>query len=138
MKASSLDLREKIVRAVDERGGSQGIVAQLFGVSRSFVEKLLRRRRCSGSGAPLPHAGGPGRKLRDTGAVLRRAVARQPEVRLAELGERVAAKRRGPVSVATMCRELQRLELPRKKTRAMPPSGTPRVSKPPARSTERK
>lgn len=138
MKAYSLDLREKIVRAVDERVGSQGLVAQLFGVSRSFVEKLLRRRRRSGSVAPLPHAGGQGRKLRDTGVVLRRAVARQPDVLLGELCERVAAKPGVRVSVATMCRELQRLGLPRKKRHSTLPNGTPCASKPPVRSIERR
>jgi transposase len=56
--AYSTDLREKIVRAYDEGLGSQRAVADLFGVSRSFVEKLLRRRRLTGEVAALPHGGG--------------------------------------------------------------------------------
>jgi hypothetical protein len=39
MKAYSLDLRQKILRACDHRLGSQRNIAMLFGVSQSFVEK---------------------------------------------------------------------------------------------------
>ncbi len=53
--AYSIDLREKIVRAYDEQLGSQRAIAELFGVSRSFVEKLLARRRLTDEIAPLPH-----------------------------------------------------------------------------------
>ena len=42
MKAYSLDLRQKILRAYDQPLGSQRALAALFGVSQSFVEKLLR------------------------------------------------------------------------------------------------
>lgn len=56
--AYSTDLREKIVRAYDEGLGSQRKIAELFGVSRSFVEKLLHRRRTTGEVSALPHGGG--------------------------------------------------------------------------------
>ena len=39
MKAYSCDLREKILRACDERLGCQRAMAPLFGVSQSVVEK---------------------------------------------------------------------------------------------------
>jgi hypothetical protein len=42
MKAYSLDLRQKILRACDQRLGSQHAIAILFGVSLSFVEQGLR------------------------------------------------------------------------------------------------
>jgi DNA invertase Pin-like site-specific DNA recombinase len=42
--AYSTDLREKITRAYDDGLGSQRAIAELFGVSRSFVEKLLPDR----------------------------------------------------------------------------------------------
>jgi transposase len=58
MKAYSLDLRQKILRACDAGLGSQRAIAQLFGVSQSFIEKLLRRRRTSGTITALPHGGG--------------------------------------------------------------------------------
>jgi transposase len=58
MKTYSLDLRTRIVEAVDRHVGSQGEVAALFGVSRTFVKKLLRQRRETGSCAPKPRGGG--------------------------------------------------------------------------------
>jgi transposase len=58
MKAYSFDLREQILRACDQRRGSQRALATLFGVSRSCVEKLLRRRRATGDISPRPPAGG--------------------------------------------------------------------------------
>jgi hypothetical protein len=44
MKAYSLDMGQKILRACDQKLGSQRVIAALFGVSQSFIEKLLRRR----------------------------------------------------------------------------------------------
>ena len=45
MKSYSTDLRHKIVQAYTRRLGSQRALAELFGVSVSFVAKLLRRPR---------------------------------------------------------------------------------------------
>ena len=121
MKAYSLDLREKILRAYDQRLGSQRALAALFGVSQSFVEKLFRRRGTSGTIAPRPHAGGR-RALCDEAAraVVRRLVHEQPDATLAELGERLWAQRRLRVSVPTMGRLVIALKLPRKKRRSTP------------------
>lgn len=43
--AYSLAPREKIVRAHDGGGGARHAIAELFGIPRSFVEKLLARCR---------------------------------------------------------------------------------------------
>ena len=90
-------------------------VALTFGVSRSFVQKLLRRWRETGNAAPRPHGGGRLRTLRNDKARIRAEVKRQPDVTLAELCERVeqaGGRHSGP---SMMCRELQRLDLRRKK-----------------------
>jgi transposase len=58
MAAYSIDLRHKLVQAYKRQLGSQRALADLFGVSLSCVEKLLRRHRTTGSLAPKPHAGG--------------------------------------------------------------------------------
>jgi transposase len=58
MVTYSIDLRQKILQACERRLGSQRALADLFGVSLSFVEELLRRRRTTGDIAPKPHAGG--------------------------------------------------------------------------------
>ncbi len=116
MKPYSQDLREKIVRALEEREETQEEVAFRFSVSPSFVAKLWRRWRETGRCAALPHGGGRQRWLKEHEAVLRREVAKQPDVTLAELRERVAEAGAPVLSLATLCAELQRLDLPRKKS----------------------
>ena len=59
MKAYSLDLRERVAAAIQQPGRTIGAVAAQFSVSASFVAKLLRRQRTSGSLAALPHRSGP-------------------------------------------------------------------------------
>jgi len=58
MASYSIDLRQKILRADERQIGSQQALADIFGVSLSFVEKLLRRHRTTGAIAPKQHAGG--------------------------------------------------------------------------------
>jgi transposase len=129
MKAYSLDLRQKILRACDQQVGSQRAIAALFGVSQSFVEKLLRRRRTTGEVAPRPHAGG--RKARDDAAALacvHDLLRAQADATLEELWARLHAQRGLRVSVPTMSRIVTSLRLPRKNSRSTPASGTPRAS----------
>jgi transposase len=123
MKPYSQDLREKIIRAL-EAGETQEEVADRFSVSLSFVEKLWRRWRTSGSCAALAHAGGRQRALREQEAAIRKEIAAQPDVTLSELCERLAGAGAPSVSLATMCAELQRLDLPRKKSRSTTASAT--------------
>ena len=96
MKAYSLDLREKFLRAYDERRGSQRALAALFGVSRAFVENLLRRRRTTGTIAPRPHAGG---RQPSCDMAARELVARllqeQPDATLEELCAQLGQRRGG-------------------------------------------
>jgi transposase len=75
----------------------------MFGVSQSFVDKLLRRRRKSGDITPRPHAGG--RQASCDAAALslvRRVVHEQPDATLAELCEQLQAQRNLHGSVPTM------------------------------------
>src|SRR5947209_9642789 len=58
MKPYSQDLRERVVRACDERRGTRAQIAELFHVSTAWIRRLLQRRRETGSIAARPHAGG--------------------------------------------------------------------------------
>jgi transposase len=136
MATYSIDLRQKILQACERRLGSQRALADLFGVSLSFVEKLLRRRRTTGDIAPRPHAGGQRPSLDAAATTLvQQLVHDNADLTLEELCARVADERGIHVSVATMCRVLQRLGLPRKKSRSTPASATPRASSTRARTT---
>ena len=116
MKPYSQDLRDRIGTALDVAERSQPKIAEQFGVSLSFVEKLKRRIRESGSCAALPHAGGRDRGLKDEAELIRAEVAKQPDVTLGELCERVEHASGTPSSPSMMWRELQRLRLRRKKS----------------------
>src|SRR5262249_61471556 len=63
MRPYSLDLRERIVAAIDRGEHSLRQIAHLFSVNLSFLVRLLQRRRATGSVQPKPHGGGPTPKL---------------------------------------------------------------------------
>lgn len=115
MKSYPPDLRERVIAAVQEGEHSQAKIAQHFRIGLSTLEKWLRRQRETGECAALPHGGGRTRTLQDCEAFLRAEVKQQPDVTLDELCTRVTQAEGVPVSPSMMCRELQRLKLPRKK-----------------------
>ena len=63
MKAYSTDLRQKIIETWQRGQTTQRTIAELFGVSVSFVEKLLQRYRTTGTFTAKPHGGGQKRRL---------------------------------------------------------------------------
>lgn len=116
MKAYSLDLREKVMAAVERGEMSRLEVARVFGVTYAWIKKLQRQRRERGSIAPLPHGGGQQCRLGEKQLEeLREAVAEDPDVTLQELCERIRTSDHQKVSPPTMCRALARLGLTRKK-----------------------
>ena len=100
MAAYSLDLRERIVEAVERQVGSKRKIADLFGVHESFIYKLLRQKRERGDIAPLPHGGGAHAKLsEDHLRQLPDLVAATPDATLDELREQLKKKARVAVSL---------------------------------------
>jgi transposase len=137
MAAYSLDLRERIVEAVERQIGSKRKIAELFGVHESFIYKLLRQRRDRGDIAPLPHGGGAHAKLSgDQVRQLPDLVAAMPDATLDELRVQLEKKARVAVSLSTICRGLQALGLSRKKSPSLPPKRTPK-SAPPSKRNKR-
>ena len=126
MKPYSDDLRERIATACAVGDSSLGQVAAHFSVSLSFVNKLLKRQRTSGSLAALPHRGGPS-PLLDAAArtQLAACVARQPDTTLDELRGHLAASGGPAVGRTTVWQGLQALDLRRKKRASTPPNATP-------------
>ena len=116
MKAYSQDLRERIVQAIESGTYTKQEAAEVYAVSESFVWKLMRRQRHTGSCAALPHGGGRTRTLAAYSEQLRIAVRQSPDATLHELCEQCTPSRPQAVSASMMCRELQRLGLPRKKS----------------------
>ncbi len=127
MRQYSDDLRERIIFFYEHHlDYTQQEVADEFGTSRSFMEKLLQRWRATGSAAALPRGGGQPRLLEAHEKKLRELVAAQPDATLAELREKIESATKLSVSVATICRALKRLDLWRKKSLISQPSSTAR------------
>jgi len=124
METYSMDLRERVVRAVDAKSGTRVEIAERFDVSVPWIKKLLRPRRETGSIAPLPHGGGwtpkfTGQKLEQ----LKALVDRDPDATLQELLEQSGVDG----SIMAVHRALERLGCRRKKSRSGPPSRTGRM-----------
>jgi len=126
MKAYSDDLRLRIIKMIQANDLSQAAIAEHFLVSLPFVEKLWHRFRMTGNYQAKPFAGGVKRLLKDDEKLLRELVKEQSDLTLAELCQRVSKATGKPaVTTATMCVELQRLQLPLKKSRFTPSNGKP-------------
>jgi transposase len=123
MRAYSLDLRERVVRAV-EAGSPRAVVARTFGVGVATVERYVRRQR-AGALAPRPSPGRPARIGPAAWPALRAQLAAAPDATLAEHCERWAMERGMRVSAATMHRAIARLGWARKKRPSTPASRTP-------------
>jgi transposase len=116
MKPYSQDLRERAIAAL-EAGKSQAEVAAQFQIHKSTLEKWWYRWRDTGSCAALPAASGPKRTLQVAEKLIREEVKKRPDATLDELCERVTEATGLIASRSMMCRELQILNLPRKKSR---------------------
>jgi len=121
----SLDLRHRIVHAYRNREGSVRDLAERFAVAPNTVQNYLTRARVTGDLAPSPHGGGMPRKIDEAGERVVCALLEENNARiLAELVEQFEQRRHVHVSIATMARTLERMEITRKKGRWVPPSET--------------
>ena len=116
MRAYSLDLRQKVVAAVERGDSTIEEVAAAFGVGLTFVKKMLRQHRETGDLRPHPHGGGHVPRLSDKHLkLLRREVARDPDKTVPALRDHLEERAGISVSTPTVSRALSRLGLSRKK-----------------------
>ena len=109
MRAYSMDLRERVVAAVDD-GMTQEQAAATFGVSVNTVARYLARRRTTGSLAPTTYRHGPvPEKKRRLQAWLPARLAVAADATLAEHAAAFLADDGMVVSLATMSRALATL-----------------------------
>jgi transposase len=108
----SMDLRERVIAAVDAHEGSLRQLARRYRIGTSTLTRWLRRRRRWGTIAPKPHGGGHPSAL-DAAARcrLRAAVRKQPDATLEELAQRIGV----PCSRMAIFRALKKLRISRKK-----------------------
>jgi len=135
MKAYSLDLRERVLARVQAGDVSQAEIAKPFQISLATVENWWRLWRQTHSVAAKPFAGGPPRTLAACSAEIRAHVKAQADATLRAVCDGLETQTGLRASLSMMCRELQILDLPRKKKRtrqstrnAARPSPAPRLS----------
>src|SRR5215472_8657867 len=101
MKPYSQDLRERVVKAVDE-GHSRREIVQLFGVSEATIKRYLKLRRESGSLAPKPIPGYPPRKIGALQKGLQPQLEAHPDATLQEHCRLWESQTGVKVSISTM------------------------------------
>jgi transposase len=112
MTPYSQDLRKRVLQTIQRGDGSVRQIARRFLVSASFVTRLLRLYRGTGSLEPKPHGGGnPAVLAPEDLERLGELIRQQPDATLEELRQRLGAS----CSTMTLSRALRKLGLPRKK-----------------------
>jgi transposase len=112
MTPYSQDLRQRVLDTVQSGEGSLRQIARRFLVSVSFVTRLLRTHRSTGSLEPKPHGGGnPAVLTPEDLERLRELIRHQPDATLEECRQRLGVSCR----LMTLSRALAELGLPRKK-----------------------
>lgn len=114
MKPYSQDLRERVVKAVDE-GHSRSEVVKLFGVSEATIKRYLKLRRETGNLAPKPIPGYPPRKIGALQKGLQPQLEAHPDATLEEHCRLWEAETGVKVSISTMSDAILRLKWTRKK-----------------------
>src|SRR5436305_2300065 len=114
VKAYSQDLRERILRRVDE-GKPQVEVAKLFEVSESTVRRYVRQRREKGHVRAKPIPGRPPTKRASLASKLQPQLEKEPDATLQEHCGWWEAVSGIKVSISTMSRAIEQLKWTRKK-----------------------
>ena len=109
----SPDLRRRVLHACAMVEGSRAEIARRFQVSERSVYLWLQQERDEGRTTPKPHAGGVASRF-DV-ALLRTLHEAQPDVTLAECAARYEARTGVRISVSSVERLVQELDLRRKK-----------------------
>lgn len=137
MKPHPLELRERIVKAVDEQPETIAEIAEMFSVSERYIYKLLSLREKRGDLSPRPHGGGAHPKLSEEKRLkVGDLVAATPDATLDELRQEIKKKWRIEVSVGTVWNVLDSLRLTRKKSPAAPAKRT-QTCEPPSKRNNR-
>lgn len=112
MPVYSRDLRQRVIETVERGEGSLRQIARRFLVSLSFVTRLMRHHRDTGSVDPKPHGGGRPAALGPADLERLRQLERdQPDATLDELRQRLGID----CSRMAIFRALRKLNITRKK-----------------------
>jgi transposase len=119
MKAYSIDLREKVLRAVDQ-GYAREEIIKLLGVSRATIKRYLKQRRDTGTIAPKAIPGRTPKKLGLLQADLAAQLQAHDDLRVEDQCRLWEQAHGVHVSTSTMSEAIKRIGWTRKKRRWVP------------------
>jgi transposase len=106
MAAYSLDLRQRILSAWENRENTQRGLAERFKVSLSFIRDLLRRYRETNEIAAKPQGGDRQSKIKgEDEELLKKIVAEQNDISLREIQEKLQQDGSSGFAVETVSRD---------------------------------
>jgi transposase len=116
MQPYSLDLRQRIIDTYADGNTSQRQLAQRFRVAPSFVQKIIKQYRETGSIEPKQRSEQTPTKLNSAQLdILKNIVAANNDATLAELCDRLEQETNIRIGVSTMFRMLEKQDLTLKK-----------------------
>lgn len=114
MKAYSIDLRKRVLAAIENDSMTKEEIMEHFEVSATFIYLLQRNYEATGSIEPKPHGGGmPAKFIGKSLERIKFFVEKNPDATLQEILEYTGAK----ASIMAVSRALDRLGFNRKKNR---------------------
>ncbi len=119
MRAYSIDLREKVLRAVDQ-GHPREEIINVLGVSRATIKRYLKQRRETGTIAPKAIPGRTPKKLGLLQADLAAQLQAHDDLRLEDQCRLWEQTHGVQVSTTTMSQAIKRIGWTRKKRRWVP------------------
>jgi transposase len=122
MKAYSPDLRQRVLRAVDQ-GYTQAEIAKTFAISVATIKRYLKQHRETGHVQPKAIPGRPSRKGAVLQTHLRAQLEAHPDARLEDHCRLWEEAHGIQVSTASISRAIARLGWTRKKRRWWPVNG---------------
>ena len=123
MKAYSLDLRTRVIAAVEAGMAWQDIVA-VFGISRATLNRYRQRLRVTGDLAPGQSPGRPRAIPPGKEPALARQLAASPDASLAQHAQRWAADQGATVSASALRRAILRVAWTRNTSPSPPANAT--------------
>jgi transposase len=126
-RAYSNDLRRKVLEAYAAGKGSVRALAERFGVSKGWVEKILRQQRQNGRMERIEQRHGPRSRVTEAiEAYLCEELPKAPDRTLSEWQWVLREAHRLEMSVTQLWRVLNRMGLRLKKNRFTPPNRIPK------------
>src|SRR5713226_8280725 len=122
MKAYSADLRERVLRAVDQ-GIARSEIVRVLGVSLATIGRYLKQRRETGHVRPKAIPGRPSKKIRPLQAGMQEQLEACPDATLAQHCQYWEQSHGMQVSRWSMSRAITKLNWTRKKPSGQKRSG---------------